>query len=173
MMKKQVKEAVCDLEKILRTQKELTDQLLTYGKKEEAALIANSLDGLREAIERQEEISLKLAEQERLRIQKAQMLTAFLGISRPNASLNEIEASLSDPELAEQLDRTGKALAESVRGTQVENNTVKEILSLKSDYTNTMLRLLTGGGDSRNQSYDMHGGIKAYNEDGGIYEVLI
>lgn len=173
-MKEQMIEAANDLQKILQAQRELTDQLLACGKREEAALIAGDLDVLRETVEGQEEISLRLEEQERLRVQKARSLTALLGIQHDNASLKEIGELLPDPEAGERLKQTGKALAESVRMTKAENHTVKEILLLKNDYTNTMLRLLTSNEDCRSQSYDMHGGIKkAYSEDGGIYEALI
>lgn len=173
-MKEQIETAVRSLEELLWGQKELTDQLLACEEKTEAALIGNDLDGLREVVECEEELSLQFAERERIRIQKVQMLAALLEISEPDVSLKKIGKCLPNREAAARLEQVGGALVRSIARAQKKSHTVKELLLLKNDYTDTMLRLLTGSGASRSQSYGGHGErAKTYDENGGMYEVLI
>ena len=172
-MKEQINATVYLLEKALQTQIELTSQLFACAAKAEMALIQNDMDGLRAAVDMQEDISMQFMEEERIRRQQVKLLSVLLHMGEADISLKEITQRLPDRERAEKLEQIGSNLANLVAEVQEKNSTVREMLTLKSEYVNTMLGLLSGRQDVRGQGYNARGDLTKAYDHCGMYEVLI
>lgn len=173
-MEQQIDRAVRSLEKLLLEQKDLTEQLIVCGEQTEAALVKNDLNDLKEIVEHEEDLTIQFGEKERARIQQVRTLLVLLSVPNQNASLKEIGSCLPDSDAAARLCGVGDALGKSVVRLQKKSRSLKELLTLKSDYTDMMLRLLTGSDDCRSQSYNGRGDrTKPYDGNNGIYEVLV
>lgn len=174
MMTEQVCKEAEALEKILQEQQRLVAQLYECVCGKEHALIENDLSALKKDVESEEDLTLSFSEQEDRRQKRVRGLTALLRMTGKEPSLLEIAGMLEDRELACRLKKAGKDLAESVFKVQQKNHTVREILKLKSEYTETLLKLMTGNVDAKNHGYGVHGEIVESGEpDRGMYEVLI
>lgn len=172
-MKEQINTAVRLLENVLQTQTELTSQLLVCAEKAETALIQNDISDLRAAVDMQEDISIRFMEEERIRRQQVKQLSVLLNLGEADVSLKEIARRLPDRQSAGKLEQTGRSLTKFIAKVQGKNDTVREMLSLKSEYVNTMLELLSGRPDARGQRYNAHGDLTKAYDSCGMYEVLI
>lgn len=172
-MNEQINANVCLLGKALQAQIELASQLFACAEKAEMALIQNDMDGLRAAVDLQEDISMRFMEEERIRQQRVKLLSVLLHMGEADISLKEITHRLPDRDSAEKLAQTGRNLAKFVADVQEKNYTVREMLTLKSEYVNTMLGLLSGRQDVRGQGYNAHGDLTKPYDHCGMYEVLI
>ena len=162
------------LAEILQEQEQLANLLYDCACGMEHALIENDLTELKKAIESEEDLSSNFAERESGRQKTALSLGELLGLPKQEPSLNEITEKLDDQELKTRLQEAGKQMAKSVSRIQRKNATVRKILVLRSDYTDTLLRCITGSACAEHYGYGMHGQIvEPENPEHGMYEVLI
>lgn len=162
------------MEQILQEQGRLADQLYECACQMEHALIENDLDELKKTIENEEDLTGSFAEREGRRQKAALSLGKMLGLQKQEASLLEISEGLEDEELKNRLQQAGKYVAKSISRIQHKNFTVRKMLMLRNEYTDTLLRLITGNTDAENYGYGMRGQIvESGNPDHGMYEVLI
>jgi len=162
------------LEEILQGQGQLADQLYECACRMEHALIENDLAELKKTIESEEDLSESFTEQESQRQKTAQSLGGMLGLQKREPSLLEITGRLGDQELISRLQQAGKYIAKSVSRIQHKNSTVRKILTLRSEYADTLLRQITGSDETEHYGYGIRGQIvESGNSEHGIYEVLI
>jgi FlgN protein. len=175
MEEKQVVEGALALEKVLADQTGLIDSLLSCVQQQEGALINNDLSGLRHTLEQEEEISSRMADAEHDREEAVEHLARALHLESPAPTLEKIVASFPADSMADRLRCAGKKLNASVYELQKKNATVQQLLTVKRDYADWMLRILTGNtGESKSLGYDSRGEMaESHGEERGIYEVLI
>ena len=138
---KQIEAEAGQLEQILQEQGWLADQLYECACQMEHALIENDLDELKKTIENEEDLTGSFAEREGRRQKAALSLGKMLGLQKQEASLLEISEGLEDEELKNRLQQAGKYVAKSISRIQHKNFTVRKMLMLRNEYTDTLLRL--------------------------------
>lgn len=162
------------LEETLREQEQLMDRLYESICRKEHALVENNLDELKRAIESEEDLAPLLEEKDCRRRKAALLLAELLGLKEKAPSLREIAGAMEDRELADRLLDAGGSMSGSVSRLQRKNSAVREILTLKSEYTDTLLRLISGNAETEHYGYGVHGEmVESDRSDHGIYEVLI
>mgnify|MGYP002349626162 CR=1 FL=1 len=173
-MTEQIRAEAGALEDTLREQERLLEQLYECACRKERALIENDLNGLKRAVENEEDLTPLLREKEGPRQGTALRLAGLLGLRAQKPSLRELAGALADREAADRLREAGGRMSEAVARLQRKNSTVRELLTLKSEYTDTLLRQIAGNPEPEQYGYGKSGEmVESRNPERGIYEVLI
>lgn len=173
-MMEELNTAVETLEKILREQTHLVGRLYNCICNKEHALVEEQLTTLKKAVENEEDLVQDLSDQEKIRQDEVQKLTTILAIPEKNPSLRDLTAKIENKGMTERLNHAGTRLANIVLKVRKKNGEIRALLNLKSAYTETMLRLMTGEPESMDHNYGAQGKILESNDPGpGMYEVLI
>lgn len=141
---------------------------LLAGAKEEF-LVADDVEGLDDALEKEEELVMALQEKEEERISKTDELASALGIFRSGLRLKDLVDLIDDPVCRQRLTDAGDKLSEAVEGLSSGNAKVKELLQHQIDYTDFMLNLLVSP-KSKMYSYDMQGNMEENNQEQSLLE---
>lgn len=174
MTAEQISGAAAELEEILRGEAGLVSRLYNCICAEEGAIVEDRLEAITRAVENQEELASALAKAEETRTAKALELAGLLGADGERPSLHEISERLTDVQQAQRLTDAGKRLSDMMEKLRRKNQDVRGILTLRSDYTETMLNLIAGVEDTPSSGYGARGQILNTADPGpGMYEISI
>lgn len=163
-----------ELEGILRNEAGLVSRLYNCVCAEENALIEERLDAIQRAVESQEELAAGFADLEQKRQAKVRELSEKMGLKSETPLLREIAEKLTDAGPARCLRDAGKRLSAAMEKLRRKNQTVRGILSLRGEYTETLLNLIAGVEDAPGRNYGARGQILNTEDPGpGMYEVTI
>ena len=149
----------CGLIETLRKQQETAEVLLRKAADKETALLADDLDALKEILELQEDTLSEFEQLEKSRKNQTEDLLALLGSAPKGASLREIAERIDDAEMSERLSETGAALAETVTALRDKNIALNRVLSVKNEYADLMLDVLTGNASTTSRTYTESGDL--------------
>ena len=149
----------CGLIETLRKQQETAEVLLRKAADKETALLADDLDALKEILELEEDTLSEFEQLEKSRKNQTEDLLALLGSAPKGASLREIAERIDDAEMSERLSETGAALAETVTALRDKNIALNRVLSVKNEYADLMLDVLTGNASTTSRTYTESGDL--------------
>lgn len=162
------------LEEILHEEAGLVSRLYNCICAEERALIDDRLDAIRRSAESQEDLAAALARLEESRQTKVRELAGQLQIKSEAPLLHEIAERLPDGTQAQSLRTAGENLSAMMEKLRRKNRNVRGILNLRSEYTETLLKLIAGADDEPCRNYGARGQILNAADPGpGVYEVTI
>ena len=84
---------------------------------------------------------------------------ALIGPAPKGASLREIAERIDDAETSRRLSETGAALAETVTALRDKNIALNRVLSVKNEYADLMLDVLTGSATTTSRTYTESGDL--------------
>lgn len=156
----------------MEEQLELLGLLSEISDMKAACLTAGDIEGLRDAMEKEEELIVALNNAENERIAKADALSQAIGLFSKNVRLKELTAAIPDAALAQKLGRQGEQLSAAVAGLAEKNNRLSELLQLQIDRNDYMLNMLFAP-KSKNNAYNVRGTRKDNGDTRGFLDVHI
>lgn len=174
MTAQQTDGTAAELEELLHAEAGLVSRLYNCICAEESALVDDRLEAIQRAVESQEELSASLTKMENNRRTLAQTLARNLALEDDSPTLRALAERLPDAEQAQRLTAAGNRLSDMLEKLRRKNQGVRGILSLKHDYTETLLNLIAGVDDTPGRNYGDRGQILHAEDPGpGMYEVTI
>lgn len=172
--KAEIRTAARELAGFLNAQLKLTNRLYACACRKEQALVENDLDTLKAALDDEEELVQEFAKNEKSRIASAEKMGKLLGSEQKGNSLRDLFDKMGDAQTTVLLKTLRIQLAEAVRKTQEKNSAVQNILTLKNEYAETMLRILSNTERDDSQNYGINGQIVELlgDPEKGLFEVL-
>jgi len=137
--------------------------LLESARRKEALLRAGDIEGLKEAVEHEEELIASIKQVDELREEKSKALAEALGLPDENPSLRDIIEAMGDSTQAKGLSEQREKLKKSLALLEMHNARVKHLLELKKEYAEYMLGVLR---DPDRRSMYLHNGARDDGDDG-------
>ncbi len=153
-------------------QLELLGLLSEISDRKAACLTASDIEGLRDAMEKEEELIVALNEAENERIAKADALSQAIGLFSKNVRLKELIAAITDTDAAQMLGRRGERLNAAVAELAEKNNRLSELLQLQIDRNDYMLNMLFAP-KSKNNAYNVRGTRRDNHDNRGFLDVHV
>jgi flagellar biosynthesis/type III secretory pathway chaperone len=148
---------------------ELIGRLTETADTKAASLTAGDIEGLRTAMENEEELIAALDDTEKDRMIKADALSQAIGLFSQNVRLSELVASIPNCVLSERLKRLGESLTSAVAALTVKNGTIKELLQLQIGCNDYMLNMLVTPKE-KNNAYNIKGNRRENKADRGFLD---
>jgi hypothetical protein len=137
--------------------------LIESAKQKEICLRIDDIDGLKAAVEQEEELIASFKKADALREEKSVALANAAGLNGESASLNDIIAAMGETPQAERLSALRENLKNALALLQMHNARVEHLLELKKEYADFMLGLLR---DPERRSGYLQTGERDEGDDG-------
>jgi flagellar biosynthesis/type III secretory pathway chaperone len=151
---------------------ELIGRLTETADNKAGCLTAGDIEGLRVAMEDEEELIAALDQIEKDRMIKADALSQAIGLFSQNIRLSELEKAIPDRLLGERLHQLGERLTSAVTVLTEKNGTLKELLQLQIGCNEYLINMLVAPKE-KNNAYNFNGSRKENQTDRGFLDVHI
>lgn len=134
----------------------LISELTDISKEKEAFLLNGSIEELRCATEKEEELIAELNRTENDRKNCADVLSQSIGLKEKDIKLKDIIEAIADGAIRKRLKDAGDKLTDAIETMSAQNGKLAQLLGLQISYTEYMLNILYNPEISSN-SYDIQG----------------
>jgi flagellar biosynthesis/type III secretory pathway chaperone len=161
-----------DLSRSMEKALELLGLLTELSGRKSGCLTAGDIEGLRSAMENEEEIIAALNDTEKDRMIKADALSQAIGLFTKNAPLKALVEALPDRAAGEKLRQLGERLGAAMAALSDKNGKLKELLQLQINCNDYMLNMLVIPKHKGN-AYDVRGSRRDDAAGRGFLDVHI